>query len=61
MRIIDGRLFDLLNVKNPYGKCFKQPVKLYNQIIWSELIDNSVVYLATLKSNDNTPLITEEH
>ena len=54
MRITD-RLLDLLNVKNPYGKCFKQPLKLYNQIVWSELFDNSVEYPPTLKTIDDTP------
>ena len=57
MRTSD-RLLNLLNVKNRYGKCFKQPPKLYNQIVWSELIDNSVEYPPTMKTIDNTPLIS---
>ena len=56
MRTIDRR-FDLLNVKNSYDKCFKQPMKLYNQIIWSKLIDNSVEHLPTLTTIDDTTLI----
>ena len=57
MRTSD-RLLNLLNAKNRYGKCFKQPLKLYNQIVWSELIDNSVEYPPTMKTIDNTPLIS---
>ena len=56
IRIID-RLFDLLNVRNPYGKGFKQPLRTSNEIIWNETIDNSIDYLLTLKSIDGTPLI----
>ena len=53
MRTID-RLSDILNVKNLYGKGFKQPLKSCNQIIWGEL---KVEYLLTLKTIDGTPLI----
>ena len=56
IRIID-RLFDLLNVRNTYGKGFKQPLRMSNGIIWNKTIDNSIEYLLTLKSIDGTPLI----
>ena len=38
-RIIDS-LLDLLNVKNPYGTGFTQPLKLYNQVIVRPNIGN---------------------
>lgn len=44
------RFFDLLNVKNPYNKSFKQPLKLCNQIMLSQRIDNSIEHLLTLKA-----------
>ena len=56
MRKID-RLSDIFNVKNLYGKGFKQPLKSYNQIIWCELKVNLIEYLLILKTIDGTPLI----
>ena len=35
-RTVD-RLSDILNVKNLYGKSFKQPLKSWNKIIWGKL------------------------
>ena len=58
MRTID-RLFDILNVKNLYGKGFKQPLKSCNQIIWGELKVNLIEYLLTLKTISGTPLIIQ--
>ena len=56
MRTID-RLSDILNVKNLYGKGFKQLLKSCNQITWNELKVNLIEYLLTLKAIDGIPLI----
>ena len=58
MRTID-RLSDILNVKNLYGKGFKQPLKSCNQIIWGEPKVNLIEYLLTLKTISVTPLIIQ--
>ena len=58
MRTID-RLSDILNVKNLYGKGFKQPLKSCNQIIWGELKVNLIEYLLTLKTISGTTLIIQ--
>ena len=58
MKTID-RLSDILNVKNLYGKGFKQPLKSCNQIIWGKLKVNLIVYLLTLKTISGTPLIIQ--
>ena len=58
MRTID-RLSHILNVKNLYGKGFKQPLKSCNQIIWGELKVNLIEYLLTLKTISGTPLIIQ--
>ena len=58
MRTID-RLSDILNVKNLYGKGFKQPLKSCNQIIWGELKVNLIEHLLTLKTISGTPLIIQ--
>ena len=51
------RLSNILNGKNLYDKGFKQPLKSCNQVIWGELKVNSIEYLLTLKTIDDTPLI----
>ena len=51
------RLSDILNVKNLYGKGFKQLLKSCNQITWDELKVNLIEYLLTLKAIDGIPLI----
>ena len=51
------RLSNILNGKNLYDKGFKQPLKSCNQVIWGELKVNSVEYLLTLKTIDDTRLI----
>ena len=56
MRTVD-RLSDILNVKNLYGKDFKQPWKSFKQIIWGELKVNLIEYLLRLKAIGGTPLI----
>ena len=56
MRTTD-RLSDILNVKNLYGKGFKQPLKLFKQIIWGELKVNLIQHLLRLKAIGGTPLI----
>ena len=58
MRTID-RLFNILNVKNLYGKGFKQPLISCNQIIWGQPKVNLIEYLLTLKTIGGTPLIIQ--
>ena len=56
IRTID-KLFDLLNVRNPFGKGYKQPLRLSNRVVWEETIVASVRYLYNLKTSDGTPLL----
>ena len=48
------KLFDLLNVRNPFGKGYKQPLRLSNRVVWEETIVASVRYLYNLKTSDGT-------
>ena len=41
IRKID-KLFDLLNVKNPFGKGYKQPQRSSYKDVWNETIDSSI-------------------
>ena len=56
IRTID-KLFDLLNVRNPFGKGYKQALRLSNRVVWEETIVASVRYLYNLKTSDGTPLL----
>ena len=57
IRNID-KLFDLLNVKNPHGKGFKQAIRLENKLLWENTIPKSISYLLSLTDLNNVPLIT---
>ena len=37
IRIVD-KLFDLLNSRNPYGKGYKQPLRLSNRGLWIDTV-----------------------
>ena len=56
IRVID-RLFDVLDVRNPFGKGFKCPLKQSNSTVWQSAIDLSISYLLELKCEDGTPLV----
>ena len=56
IRIID-KLFDVLNVRNPFGKGFKTPLRLSNCSVWGSVIESSITYLIKLKCGDGTPLV----
>ena len=56
IRVID-RLFDVLNVRNPFGKGFKCPLKQSNSTVWQSVIDLSISYLLELKCEDGAPLV----
>ena len=45
-----------MNVKNPSGKVFKQPLTLGKQTIRSKIIDNSFEYLLKLETIDGKPV-----
>ena len=51
-----NKLFDLLNVRNPFGKGFKQPLNLENGSVWNATIDSSITYLLALKDINGIPL-----
>ena len=51
-------LFDLLNVKNPHGKGFKQTIRLENKLLWENTISKSIGYLLSLTDLNNVQLIT---
>ena len=52
IRKID-RLFDLTNVRNPFGKGYKQHLRLSNKEVWEGTITSSINYLLDLKTNEN--------
>ena len=54
--IID-KLFDLLNLRNPFGKGFKKPLFLYDAARWKSTIDTLASYLLSLTGNSGVPLI----
>jgi hypothetical protein len=56
IRIID-RLFDLLNIRNPYGKGFKKTLFLHDSAMWMSVIEESVNYLLNLTTNSDIHLI----
>ena len=51
-------MFDLLNVKNPHGKGFKQAIRLENKLLWENTISEGIGYLLSLTDLNNVPLIT---
>ena len=54
------RLFDLLNLKNPFAKDFKQPLRKANMEVWSSVIDASIKYLLELKDEDGNILAKQK-
>ena len=54
--IID-KLFDLLNLRNPFGKGFKKPLFLYDAARWRSTIHTLASYLLSLTGNSGVPLI----
>ena len=57
IRIID-RLFDVMNIRSPFGKGFTRPLFLYDYARWKIISEESITYLITLKTKAGTPLIT---
>ena len=55
IRVID-QLFDVLNIRNPYGKGFKKPLKLSDRMRWESVLSNSITYLSQLTVN-GVPLL----
>ena len=55
IRLID-RLFDILNSRNPFGKGFKQPLRLCTEHRWSSILKSSAEYLLSLKAPNGQPL-----
>lgn len=51
VRIID-RLFDILNIRNNFGKGFKQPLHPNSRQIWEEILTTSATCLLNLKTNN---------
>lgn len=43
------RLFDMMNVRNIFGKGFKSPMTLVNQNVWASVLDNGKDYILQLK------------
>ena len=56
IRVVD-KLYDLLNVRNPHGRGFKQALRLEKENMWNETIESSIKYLLALKDINGTPLI----
>ena len=42
-----GKLFDLLNSKNPFGKRYKKPLRLADKCEWIHTFNSSIEYLST--------------
>ncbi|KAG5869638.1 hypothetical protein JTB14_006057 [Gonioctena quinquepunctata] len=51
IRIVD-RAFDLLNSRNPFGKGYKTLMKPETEKVWRPLLEDTVVYLRSLKHID---------
>ena len=56
IRIID-RLFDLLNIRNPFGKGYKKPLFLHDKARWLSVIEESINYLINLTTDSDVKLI----
>ena len=57
IRKID-RLFDVMNIRSPFGKDFKRPLFLHDCAKWKIIFEESITYLITLKTKAGTTLIT---
>lgn len=55
IRVLD-RIFDILNSRSPYGKGYKQPLKLSTRKYWEEVLHETANYLQSL-SIDNVNII----
>lgn len=49
-------IFDFLNVRNPWGKGYKSPIRQQNEHIWRPRIEQELKYLAGLKTTENVPI-----
>lgn len=49
-------VFDFLNVRNPWGKGFKSPLKSENEYIWRPKVLSAIIYLSRLKLFDHKPI-----
>jgi len=49
-------VFDFLNVRNPWGKGFKSPLKSENEYIWRPKVLSAINYLSRLKLFDHKPI-----
>ncbi|KAB0802988.1 hypothetical protein PPYR_05174 [Photinus pyralis] len=49
-------LYDILNSRNPFGKCMNTPLRASNEEYWRPRVENILEYLKNLKRIDGTPL-----
>lgn len=52
------RLFDILNLRNPLGRGFKQPLRPERKQTWEEILRSTASYLLSLKNKDKELLST---
>ena len=52
-----NNLFDMLNSRSPLGKSFKNPLFLSSQLNWENNFNDCIIYLASLKDINSTPLL----
>jgi len=45
-------LFDFLNSRNPYSQGYKAPLKRENEYVWRLRIELILIYISTLKNED---------
>jgi len=57
IRLFD-RLFDVFNSRSFFGRNFKAPLKLENQIEWLPLFGEASLYISQLQKLDGTQIIT---
>lgn len=50
IRIFD-RLFDVMNVRNRFGKGFKSPLTLKNYVFWGQVFEDAAKYIRQLHCN----------
>lgn len=53
IRAVD-RIFDFLNVRNPWGRGFKSPLRINNENRWRTKVLDEIRYLSQIKLMDNT-------
>ena len=51
------KLFDIMNSRNPFGKGFKAPLRMANQVTWLPFLAQAEDYLVNLQTETGLPFI----